>query len=286
MKTVKPLTNSRRKTILINYREKLVPYKNKPPRKLLQILQPHSGRNNQGRITVRHQGGRHKRKYRFIERMAKSGPGNPYQSDGLEGEVMSIEYDPNRNCFILLINYKKYFRYIITPEGLKVGDKIISGESEDIPIQVGNNLPLYYIPVNTPIHNVELKPKKGGQLARSAGTYAKIIGKVGKDGRVPVKLRSKTEYRILATCRATIGKVSNSEANLVRLGKAGRSRWLGIRPTVRGTAQNAVDHPHGGGEGKAGIGHPSPLSPWGKKTLGKKTRKKNKLSDKYITKNK
>jgi large subunit ribosomal protein L2 len=223
-KTVKPLTNSKRNTILIDYREKLVPYKGKVPRELLKTIKRCSGRNNQGRITVRHRGGGHKRKYRLIERIAKSGPGNPYHSDGIEGKVMSIDYDPNRNCFISLINYEKYLRYIITPEGLKVGDKIISGEGEGIPIQIGNNLPLCRIPVNTPIHNIELKPKKGGQLMRSAGTYAEIIGKVGSDGRVPVKLGSKTEYRILATCRATIGKVSNSEANLVRLGKAGRTR--------------------------------------------------------------
>ena len=225
MKIVKPITNSSRNTVLIDYRKKLVPNSKKTPRKLLRLIKPFSGRNNQGRITMRHQGGRHKRFYRFIERMAERGNFKPYKKDGIEGKVKSIEYDPNRNCFISLISYQDGdFGFIITPEGLKVGDRVKSGESEDIPIQVGNNLPLSFIPVNTPIHNVELKPKKGGQLIRSAGTYAEIIGKVGSDGRMPVKLKSKTEYRILASCRATIGKVSNSEANLVKLGKGGRSR--------------------------------------------------------------
>lgn len=225
MKIVKPITNSSRNTVLIDYRKKLVPNSKKTPRKLLRLIKSFSGRNNQGRITMRHQGGRHKRFYRFIERMAERGNFKPYKKDGIEGKVKSIEYDPNRNCFISLISYQDGdFGFIITPEGLKVGDRVKSGESEDIPIQVGNNLPLSFIPVNTPIHNVELKPKKGGQLIRSAGTYAEIIGKVGSDGRMPVKLKSKTEYRILASCRATIGKVSNSEANLVKLGKGGRSR--------------------------------------------------------------
>ncbi|CAI2187108.1 19477_t:CDS:2 [Funneliformis geosporum] len=229
-KTLKPLTNSSRNTILIDYREKLTPKPPKTPRKLLCLLKPHSGRNNQGKITTRHQGGRHKRFYRIIDFKR-------YPNDNMEGEVKSIEYDPNRNAFISLIHYQKNnsFSFIITPEGLKKDDKIISGESKDIPIQVGNNLPLSCIPVNTPIHNIELKPKKGGQLMRSAGTYAEIIGKVGNDGRVPVKLGSKIEYKILANCRATIGKVSNT--------------------------MNPVDHPHGGGEQKTGIGRPSPLSP-------------------------
>lgn len=275
-KTVKPLTNSRRNTILIDYREKLVPSLRQTPRQLLQIIKPHSGRNNQGRITMRHQGGRHKRFYRIIDFKR-------YEKDGVEGKVKSIEYDPNRNCFISLISYLDgSFMFIITPEGIKVNDKIMSGESDKVPLQLGNNLPLRYIPINTPIHNLELTPKKGGQLIRGAGTYAEIIGKEEGNRYVLVKLMSKEVRKVLTTCRASIGKVSNSEANLVRLGKAGRSRWSGVRPTVRGSAMNPVDHPHGGGEGKSGIGHPSPLSPWGKKTLGKKTRKKNKLSNKYI----
>jgi len=275
-KTVKPITNARRNTVLIDYREKLVPNPGKTPRKLFKMIKSHSGRNNQGRITMRHQGSGHKRIYRVIDFKR-------YDKDGVEGIVKTIEYDPNRNCFISLVSYRDgSFVFIIAPEGLKVNDKIISGEGENIPLKVGNNLPLRCIPINTPIHNLELKPKKGGQLLRGAGTYGEIIGKEQGSKYVLVKLMSKEVRKILIDCRATIGKVSNSEANLVRLGKAGRSRWLGIRPTVRGTAQNAVDHPHGGGEGKAGIGRPSPLSPWGKKTLGKKTRKKNKLSNKYI----
>lgn len=225
---------------------------------------------------MRHQGGRHKRFYRIIDFKR-------YEKDGIVGKVLSIEYDPNRNCFISLISYRDgSFSYIITPEGLKVGEQIISGENKDVPIKAGNNLPLCYIPTHTPIHNLELKPQKGGQVVRSAGTYAEIIGKEEGSKYVLVKMMSKEVRKVLSSCRATIGKVSNSEANLVRLGKAGRNRWRGIRPTVRGSAMNPVDHPHGGGEGKAPIGHPSPLSPWGKKTLGKKTRKKNKSSNKYI----
>lgn len=217
-KTVKPLTNSSRNTILIDYREKLVPNSQKSPRKLLKIIKPQSGRNNQGKITMRHQGGSHKRFYRIIDFKR-------YEKDKVEGKVKSIEYDPNRNCFISLISYQDgSFTFIIAPEGLKVNDKIMSGSEEDVPLQIGNNLPLRYIPVNTPIHNLELKPKKGGQIIRSAGTYAEIIGKEEGNDYVLVKLMSKEVRKVLATCRATIGKVSNNEANLVRLGKAGRSR--------------------------------------------------------------
>jgi large subunit ribosomal protein L2 len=217
-KTVKPLTNSSRNTILIDYREKLVPNPQKSPRKLLKIIKPQSGRNNQGKITMRHQGGSHKRFYRIIDFKR-------YEKDKVEGKVKSIEYDPNRNCFISLISYQDgSFTFIIAPEGLKVNDKIMSGSEEDVPLQIGNNLPLRYIPVNTPIHNLELKPKKGGQIIRSAGTYAEIIGKEEGNDYVLVKLMSKEVRKVLATCRATIGKVSNNEANLVRLGKAGRSR--------------------------------------------------------------
>ena len=217
-KTVKPLTNSSRNTILIDYRDKLVPNPQKSPRKLLKIIKPQSGRNNQGKITMRHQGGSHKRFYRIIDFKR-------YEKDKVEGKVKSIEYDPNRNCFISLISYQDgSFTFIIAPEGLKVNDKIMSGSEEDVPLQIGNNLPLRYIPVNTPIHNLELKPKKGGQLMRSAGTYAEIIGKEEGNDYVLIKLMSKEVRKVLATCRATIGKVSNSEANLIRLGKAGRSR--------------------------------------------------------------
>ncbi|CAG8437286.1 6934_t:CDS:2 [Ambispora leptoticha] len=232
-KTVKPITNARRNTILIDYREKLVPNEGKTPRNLLKVMKSHSGRNNQGRITMRHQGGGHKKIYRVIDFKR-------YNKDDVDGIVKTIEYDPNRNCFISLISYRDgSFAFIIAPEGLKVNDKIISGEKKNVPLKVGNNLPLLYIPINTPIHNLELKPKKGGQLLRSAGTYGEIIGKEQGNEYVLVKLMSKEVRKVLADCRATIGKVSNSEANLVRL----------------------VDHPHGGGEGKAGIGRPSPLSP-------------------------
>jgi large subunit ribosomal protein L2 len=217
-KTVKPTTNSRRNTILIDYREKLVPNKQKTPRQLLEIIKQHSGRNNSGKITMRHQGGQHKRFYRIIDFKR-------YEKDGIEGKVKTIEYDPNRNCFISLVSYANgSFVFIITPEGVKVNDKIISGEDENVPLQLGNNLPLRYIPINTPIHNLELKPKKGGQLIRGAGTYAEIIGKEEGSRYVLVKLMSKEVRKVLANCRASIGKVSNSEANLVKLGKAGRSR--------------------------------------------------------------
>jgi len=218
MKTLKPITNARRNTILMNYREKLVPNAGKTPRKLLKVIKSHSGRNNQGRITMRHQGGGHKRIYRVIDFKR-------YDKDGIEGVIKTIEYDPNRNCFISLVSYRDgSFVFIIAPEGLKVSDKIISGEGENIPLKVGNNLPLRYIPINTPIHNLELKPKKGGQLLRGAGTCGEIIGKEQGSKYVLVKLVSKEVRKILADCRATIGKVSNGEANLVRLGKAGRSR--------------------------------------------------------------
>ena len=275
-KIIKPSSNSRRNTILINYREKLDSSHQKVPKNLLRFIKPKSGRNNQGKITMRHQGGRHKRFYRIIDFKR-------YEKDGLEGKVWSIEYDPNRNCFISLISYSDgSFSYIIAPEGLKVNDKVISGVNETVPIKVGNNLPLRFIPSNVFIHNLELKPKNGGELIRSAGTYAEIIGREENSKYVLVRLKSKEVRKVLVDCRATIGKVSNSEANLVKLGKAGRSRWRGIRPTVRGSAMNPNDHPHGGGEGKAPIGHKSPLSPWGKKTLGKKTRKRRKPSNKFI----
>jgi large subunit ribosomal protein L2 len=218
MKTIKPLANSSRNTVLINYRDKLVPNSKKTPSQLLNPIKNHSGRNNQGKITTRHQGGRNKRFYRLVDFKR-------YEKDNVEGKVKSIEYDPNRNCFISLISYQDgSFSFIITPEGLKVDDKVISGTNEDIPLKAGNNLPLSNIPVNIPIHNLELKPKKGGQLIRGAGTYAEIIGKEEGNKYVLVKLMSKEVRKILATCRATIGKVSNSEANLVKLGKAGRSR--------------------------------------------------------------
>ncbi|CAG8455098.1 21697_t:CDS:1 [Gigaspora margarita] len=254
MKTIKPVANSSRNTILIDYREKLTPSSKRTPRKLLRIIKSQSGRNNQGKITTRHQGGRHRRFYRIIDFKR-------YPKDGIAGKVKSIEYDPNRNCFISLISYRDgSFGFILTPEGIKVGDIILSGTDEKVPIKTGNNLPLSLIPDNTPLHNLELKPKKGGELIRSAGTYAEIIGREESGKYVLVRLQSKEVRKVLGKCRATIGKVSNSEANLVRLGKAGRNRWRGVRPAVRGSAMNPSDHPHGGKE-KQPIGHKSPLSP-------------------------
>ncbi|WP_078393395.1 50S ribosomal protein L2 [Shouchella patagoniensis] len=243
----------------------------KPEKSLLAPLHNKGGRNNQGRLTVRHQGGGHKRQYRIIDFKRNK--------DGIPGRVATIEYDPNRSANIALINYADgEKRYILAPKGLTVGTVIESGAEADI--KAGNALPLINIPVGTVIHNIELRPGKGGQLVRSAGTEAQLLGKEGQ--YVLVRLNSGETRYILSTCRATIGQVGNVEHELISIGKAGRSRWKGIRPTVRGSVMNPNDHPHGGGEGKAPIGRPSPMSPWGKPTLGFKTRKKNKQSDKYI----
>ncbi|WP_054704934.1 50S ribosomal protein L2 [Bacillus sp. JCM 19041] len=243
----------------------------KPEKSLLAPLHNKGGRNNQGRLTVRHQGGGHKRQYRIIDFKRNK--------DGIPGRVATIEYDPNRSANIALINYADgEKRYILAPKGLTVGTVIESGAEADI--KAGNALPLINIPVGTVIHNIELRPGKGGQLVRSAGTEAQLLGKEGQ--YVLVRLNSGETRYILSTCRATIGQVGNVEHELISVGKAGRSRWKGIRPTVRGSVMNPNDHPHGGGEGKAPIGRPSPMSPWGKPTLGFKTRKKNKQSDKYI----
>jgi large subunit ribosomal protein L2 len=243
----------------------------RPEKSLLAPLKKKAGRNNQGKITVRHHGGGHKRKYRIIDFKRNK--------DGIVGKVATIEYDPNRTANIALIHYVDgEKRYIIAPKGLKVGDTIMSGPDADI--KVGNALPLENIPVGTVIHNIELKPGKGGQLVRAAGTEAQLLGK--EDKYVIVRLSSGEMRRILKTCRATIGSVGNEDHELISIGKAGRSRWLGKRPTVRGVVMNPVDHPHGGGEGRAPIGRKSPMSPWGKPTLGYKTRKKKKASSKYI----
>lgn len=277
MKRIKPISNSRRGKILIDYKKVL--FKNKEtPRYLKKKIKSKSGRNNQGRITTRHQGGRSAKKiYRIID----------YKRDknDIEGTVKTIEYDPNRSCFISLISYTDgEYRFILSPEGIKIGDKIISGESSIIPIKLGNSLSLKYIPTNTPIHNVEMNKKQGGILVRSAGSWAEIKSKEENGKYVTIKMPSKEIRRILSDCKATIGRIGNIEHNLARKGKAGCKRWLGVRPTVRGSAMNPVDHPHGGGEGKAGIGRKSPLSPWGKKTLGKKTRKKRNKSNSLILK--
>ena len=245
--------------------------KTTPEKSLLVKVNKSAGRNNQGRITVRHIGGGAKRKYRVID----------FKRNKLdiEGRVAAIEYDPNRSANIALINYiDGEKRYIIAPNGLKVGDKIVSGENVDI--KVGNTLPLKNIPVGTTIHNIELNPGKGAALARSAGTSAQILGR--EDKYVLVRLSSGETRKILGTCKATIGSVGNEDYALVKIGKAGRTRHMGIRPTVRGSVMNPNDHPHGGGEGRAPIGRTKPMTPWGKPALGYKTRKSKKASDKLI----
>ncbi len=269
IKVYKPTTNGRRNMSVLDYKQLITT--DEPEKSLLVPQKKKSGRNNQGRITVRHQGGGNKRKYRIIDFKR--------DKDGVPGRVATIEYDPNRSALIALINYVDgEKRYIIAPKGLQVGMEIMSGENVDI--RVGNALPIGNIPVGTFIHNIELKPGKGGQLVRSAGTSAQILGR--EDRYVLVRMPSGETRKILSTCRATIGEVGNEYHNLVRIGKAGRSRWLGIRPTVRGSVMNPVDHPHGGGEGKAPIGRHSPMTPWGKPALGLKTRNPKKASSKLI----
>ncbi|MFC4620246.1 50S ribosomal protein L2 [Camelliibacillus cellulosilyticus] len=268
IKKYKPTSNGRRNMTTLDFSDITT---DKPEKSLLKPLPKKAGRNNQGKLTVRHQGGGHKRKYRVIDFKRNK--------DGIPGRVATIEYDPNRSANIALIHYKDgEKRYILAPKGLKVGMEIMSGIGADI--KVGNALPLKNIPVGTVIHNIELKPGHGGQLVRSAGAEAQILGK--EDKYVLVRLVSGEVRMILDTCRATIGQVGNLEHELVTIGKAGRSRWKGIRPTVRGSVMNPNDHPHGGGEGRAPIGRKSPMSPWGKPTLGYKTRKRNKASNKYI----
>lgn len=268
IKKYKPTSPGRRGMTVLDFSEITT---DQPEKSLLAPLHKKGGRNNQGRMTVRHQGGGHKRKYRIIDFKRNK--------DGIPGKVATIEYDPNRTANIALINYADgEKRYIIAPEGLKVGMTIESGPNADI--KVGNALPLENIPVGTIIHNIELRPGKGGQLVRSAGAEGQLLGKEGK--YVLVRLNSGEVRYILATCRATVGAVGNHEHELVNVGKAGRSRWLGKRPAVRGSVMNPNDHPHGGGEGRTPIGLKSPMTPWGKPTLGYKTRKKNKDTDKYI----
>ncbi|WP_281200816.1 50S ribosomal protein L2 [Staphylococcus schleiferi] len=268
LKHYKPITNGRRNMTTLDFAEIT---KSEPEKSLLQPLPKKAGRNNQGKLTVRHHGGGHKRQYRVIDFKRNK--------DGIPGKVDSIQYDPNRSANIALIVYADgEKRYIIAPKGLEVGQVIESGSEADI--KVGNALQLKDIPVGTVIHNIELKPGRGGQFARSAGASAQVLGKEGK--YVLVRLRSGEVRMILSTCRATIGQVGNLQHELVNVGKAGKSRWLGKRPTVRGSVMNPNDHPHGGGEGRAPIGRPSPMSPWGKPTLGKKTRRGKKRSDKLI----
>ena len=245
--------------------------KSTPEKSLLVKNSKTGGRNNQGKITVRHIGGGVRRKYRVIDFKRNK--------DGIEGRVASIEYDPNRSANIALVNYVDgEKRYIIAPLNLKVGDKIESGENADI--KVGNALPLGNIPVGTLVHNVELNPGAGAKMARSAGSSVQILGKEGK--YVILRLKSGETRKVLATCRATVGEVGNTDYELVHLGKAGRKRHMGIRPTVRGSVMNPNDHPHGGGEGRAPVGRSGPMTPWGKPALGLKTRKTKKASEKLI----
>ena len=268
IKTYKSMTNGTRgMSTLVN--EEIT--KTTPEKSLTVTLKKNGGRNNQGRITVRHRGGGAKRKYRIIDFKRNK--------DGVVGTVSSIEYDPNRSSNIALITYADgEKRYIIAPNGLKVGDKIESGAKADI--KVGNCLPLENIPEGTLVHNVELTPGKGGQLARSAASSVQILGREGK--YTLLRLTSGEVRKVLSVCRATVGEVGNADHELVHVGKAGRKRHMGIRPTVRGSVMNPNDHPHGGGEGRAPIGRKGPVTPWGKPALGYKTRKNKKYSDKLI----
>lgn len=244
-----------------------------PEKSLVVALKKNSGRNSYGRITVRHRGGGHKIKYRIIDFKR--------DKDGIPAKVVSLEYDPNRTAFIALLSYADgEKRYIVAPNGLKVGDTVMSGPDADI--VVGNALPIKNIPVGTTIHNIELYPGRGGQLVRAAAGAAQLMAKEGEYAQV--RLPSGEVRYIRMDCKATIGVVGNLEHELVNIGKAGRKRHMGIRPTVRGSVMNPNDHPHGGGEGKAPIGHPGPMTPWGKPALGYKTRKHKKYSDNMIVK--
>ena len=267
IRNYKPTTPGRRKMSTLTNDEIT---KSTPEKSLTVILTKRSGRNNQGKITVRHQGGGVKRKYRIIDFKR-----NKFN---VPGKVASIEYDPNRTANLALINYNDgEKRYIIAPKNLEVGTTIEAGENVDI--KIGNALPIMNIPVGTMVHNIELRPGKGGELARSAGSSAQILGREGK--YVMIRLSSGEQRKVLGTCMATVGEVGNEDASLVKIGKAGRSRHMGIRPTVRGSVMNPNDHPHGGGEGRAPVGRKAPVTPWGKPALGYKTRKK-KQSDKFI----
>ena len=268
IRVLKSNTNGQRNSSYLNSSEIT---KTTPEKSLVVTKKKTDGRNNQGKITVRHRGGGVKRKYRLIDFKRVK--------DGITAIVSSIEYDPNRSANIALISYKDGEKaYILAPKGLQVGDIVESGETADI--KVGNTLPIMNIPVGTFIHNVELKPGKGGQLVRSAGAGAQILGR--EDKYVLIRLASGETRKILGTCRATIGVIGNEDYSLVKVGKAGRTRHMGIKPTVRGSVMNPNDHPHGGGEGRAPIGRSGPMTPWGKPALGLKTRKNKKESNKYI----
>ena len=267
IKTYNPYTPSRRNMSGYDFKEITT---STPEKSLTTSLKKNAGRNAQGKITVRHHGGGSRRKYRIIDFKRRK--------DDVVATVASIEYDPNRTANIALINYADgEKRYILAPKGLTVGQTVEAGENVDI--KVGNSLPIMNIPVGTMIHNIELRPGKGGELARSAGTSAQILGREGN--YVMIRLSSGEQRKVLGTCKATVGEVGNEDSSLVKVGKAGRSRHMGIRPTVRGSVMNPNDHPHGGGEGRAPVGRKAPMTPWGKPALGLKTRKK-KQSDKFI----
>ncbi|MBQ9632483.1 MAG: 50S ribosomal protein L2 [Lachnospiraceae bacterium] len=268
IKTYKPYTPSRRNMTGSDFSEIT---KKTPEKSLLKPLKKKSGRNNQGKITIRHRGGGERRHYRVIDFKRRK--------DGMPAKVIGIEYDPNRTANIALICYEDGVKqYILAPEGLTDGMTVVSGP--DAEIRVGNCLPLENIPVGTLVHNIELNPGRGGQLVRSAGNSAQLMAKEGK--YATLRLPSGEMRMVLSVCRATIGRLGNGDHNLIKIGKAGRKRHMGIRPTVRGSAMNPNDHPHGGGEGKAPIGRPGPSTPWGKPALGLKTRKKHKKSNKLI----
>ena len=271
IKKFKAYTNGRRNMSSLDYQANLSGHA--PEKSLLVKLSTTAGRNNQGKITTRHHGGRLKRFYRIIDFKR--------DKDNIPGTIKTIEYDPNRSANISLVVYKDgEKRYIISPKNIKIGQQIISGENVDI--QIGNTLPLKNIPEGTFVHNIELQPKQGGIIARSAGSSAQILGKDETGKYIILRLKSGEVRKVLAVCRATIGEVGNDEYSLVNIGKAGRNRLRGISPTVRGSAMNPNDHPHGGGEGRQPIGRKSPMTPWGKKALGVKTRKTKKASNKLI----
>lgn len=275
IKKYKSTTNGRRNMTTIDYSAVLTT-KNNPEKSLVVSKNSKAGRNNRGLITTRHKGGGHKQKYRIIDFKRNK--------RDIFGTISTIEYDPNRNAFICLINYVDgEKRYILFAKGMQVGMKVVASENADI--KVGNAAPLKNIPEGTLLHNVELKPGKGGQIARSAGSSVQLLGKDDDGKYVTLRLSSGESgevRKVLAECYATIGEVGNEEYNLVNWGKAGRNRWRGIRPTVRGSVMNPNDHPHGGGEGRAPIGRKSPVTPWGKKALGVKTRNTKKTSEKLI----
>ena len=270
MKHFKPYTPSRRNMTVSDFGEIT---KKTPEKSLLAKKKKNAGRNSYGRITVRHQGGGNRQKYRIVDFKRRK--------DDMTATVLGIEYDPNRSANIALVEYEDGEKaYILAPQGLKDGDKVVSGEAVDI--KPGNCMPISSIPVGTLIHNIELNPKQGGKLVKAAGQSAQLMAKEGKYAHV--RLPSGEMRLILATCRATIGVIGTSDHENVKIGKAGRKRHMGIRPTVRGSVMNPVDHPHGGGEGRAPVGHAGPMTPWGKPALGYKTRNKKKQSNKFIVK--